>query len=159
MSEAQNETPEVPEVDAPPDAEDPEIDKGAQAVELIGYVARECATFFKRLADGVRKYELTGDLPVRRGPAPKNGQKIGTEAPEKPKAKSKGRKGEDGEKVKAVLTTLAVLQPRAPVRAAQTKLLTRTAPRPFEKQLQPVETQLPSTGKNPAFLSSLRALT
>ena len=88
------------------DVEDPEIDKGAQAVELIGYVARECATFFKRLADGVRKYELTGDLPVRRGPAPKNGQKNGTEVSQKLKAKSRSRKGEDGEKVKAVHTTL-----------------------------------------------------
>ena len=44
-------------------AELDEIDSHAQAVELLGYVATECATFFEGIAQAIKSYERTGELP------------------------------------------------------------------------------------------------
>ncbi|KAK9821147.1 hypothetical protein WJX74_000653 [Apatococcus lobatus] len=109
MAEAQNETPEVPdapEVAADQPAEDVELDKGAQALELLDFVVSESASFHRRLAEGIKRFKRTGGLPVLRGAALQKandefeGQVDGTEDPEKPKAKRR-RKGDKQKRKRA----------------------------------------------------------
>ena len=72
----------------------------AQAVELIGFIASECASFFGGIADTVKRYENTGELPKG---------SIVHGVPEKAKIGKAGRpkaKGEKKEqKAKVLLTT------------------------------------------------------
>lgn len=101
MAEAAHETVGEAEEQGPEQATSNDIDTGVQAVEVIGWVAKECASFFRRIAEKVKKYEVTGDLPEARASAQPSALNVpnGSEGLEKPKASKRSRKGGDKEKV------------------------------------------------------------